>query len=63
MSTTFKVCNSCISHSFFKGTVVLSYAGYGDSLKINDLTDSDINSVIFHKVGTHIFFKIKEKNC
>lgn len=65
MSTIFEVCNSCISPSYFKGTVVLSYAGYGDSLKINEialhLTDSNINSIVFHKLGTHFFFKIKKK--
>lgn len=65
MSTIFKVCNSCISHSYFKDTVVLSYAGYGDSLKINEialhLTASNINSIVFHKVGTNFFFKINQK--
>lgn len=65
MSTTFKVCNSYISHSYFKGTVVLSYTGYGDSLKINEialhLTHSNINSIVFHKVETIFFFKIKKK--
>lgn len=67
MSTIFKVCNSCISHSYFKVTVVLSYAGYGDSLKINEialhLTDSNINSIVFHNIGTvWVFLKLRKNS-
>jgi len=65
MSTTFKACNSYISYSYFKCTVVLSYAGYGDNLKINEialrLTHGNINSIVFHKVGTNFCFKMKKK--
>lgn len=65
MSTASKVCNSSISHSYFKGTVVLNYAGYGDSLKIKERalfsTDNNINSIGFHKVEEIFLFEIK--NC
>lgn len=63
MSTTSKVCNSCISHPYFKGTVVLNYAGYGDSLKINEralFSTDNINSIGFHKVETNFFSEIKK---
>lgn len=65
MPTASNVCNLCISHSYFKGPVVLNYAEYGDSLNINERTvfstDNNINSTGFHNVETIFFFEIK--NC